>query len=246
MSNRFAVRSFLCLFIVAALAPAPLLAVDCVCLIDEDCIDNGALAIEELANAGACGGGLPSVCVNDQLANPGVRLPLPLATGTIIGNAFWPAMGTQAPLRSGQLFDEGLFKLCAAPQSWVDAGTTTDGLLNYLVAEAPGFGVGGEFLLDNILDVTPLHTADLEAMIGHSCCAVVYDSDISINYNPLQGNLQGANLGILHFTILAVGPDPDGSVLPDITIRVEDPGVCTDVSTSVEERPWAGVKRIFR
>jgi hypothetical protein len=234
------------LLLAALLVPCSSLAIDCICLIDEDCIDNGALAIEELANNNVCGNGDPAVCVNDQLANPGVRTPLPLAPGTIIGNAFWPGMGTQAPLSSGQLFDEGLFKLCAAPQSWVDAGHTTDGLVNYLLAGVPGFGIGGEFLLDKIPNVTPMGTAELQAMVGESCCAVVYDSDISINYNPLEGNLQGANLGILHFTLLAVGPDPDGSVLPDITIRVEDPGPCEGVLVSVEEQPWGIIKRHYR
>ena len=76
--------------------------------------------------------------------------------------------------------------------------------------------MGGEFLLDEIPNVTPLRTAELQAMAGQSCCAIVYDSDVSINDNPLEGNLQGANYGILHFTLLAVGEDPPGSVLPDI------------------------------
>ena len=56
-----------------------------VCIIDEDMIDNSSPAILELASQGLCGGGDPQVCVNDQLANPGVRLVLPLPVGTILG-----------------------------------------------------------------------------------------------------------------------------------------------------------------
>ena len=63
-------------------------------------------------------------------------------------------------------------------------------------------------------------------MVGQSCCAVVYDSDISFNNPPPDGNLQGSTLGIIHFTVLAVGPDPEGSVLPDITIIIGDPAGC--------------------
>jgi FlgD Ig-like domain len=195
----------------------------CLLIIDEDSIDNGAKAIEELAEEGVCGGGIPAVCVNDQLANPGVRLPLPIPVGTIIGSGV-PG-GTTEPLWTGQLFDEGWFRLEVAPESWVTAGPTSDGLLNYFLAEADGFGRNGEFLLDKIPDVTPLRTADLQALVGEVCCAVVYDSDVSINYDPLLGNLQGANLGILHLRVLAVG-EPDDEVLPDITIEVLDPSEC--------------------
>jgi len=212
-----------------------------VCIIDEDTIDNGLLVFEELAEYG-CGGGESSVCVNDQLADPGVRIPLPIPVGTIIGNGV-PG-GTVNPLPTGQLFDEGIFVLNAAdaPQSWTDAGNTSDPLLNYLQAEVAGFGVNGEFLLDKIPNVTPQRTAELQAMVGETCCAVVYDSDVSINYDPLEGNLQGANLGVIAFTLLHVDEDPPGSVLPNITIRIEDPEQCTIPHTPVEVSTWGLIK----
>ncbi len=222
------------------LSPAYGQIFDHICLIDEDCIDNGALAIEELAQNCDCTCD-PAVCVNDHIADPGVRDPLNIPIGTVIGNAFYPDQGTAAPLMTGELFDEALFMLDQAPQSWIDAGPTADGLANYMFAEAAGFGNNGEFLLDEIPNVTPMRTADLEAMIGMTCCAVVYDSDISINYNPLQANLQGANLGIIAFTLLAVG-QPVDEVLPDITIRIEDWANCQNGTVATETSSWGLIK----
>ena len=37
----------------------------------------------------------------------------------------------------------------------------------------------------------PLRNLDLFGLVGRSCVAVVYDSDISMNYMPVQANLQG-------------------------------------------------------
>ena len=230
--------------VIVALANSASAQIGPICLIDEDMIDNSSPAILELAALGVCGGGDPAVCVNDQLANPGVRFALPLPPGTIIGNGV-PG-GTVAPLLTGELFDEGLFILSVAPQSWTDAGPTNEGLINYLLASEPGFGDPGEFLLDKIPDVVPQREAELAALVGQTCCAVVYDSDISINFNPLEGNLQGANYGILRFTVLAVGPDPPGSVLPDITIRIEDPGPCLFGQVPVESATWGSIKALYK
>ena len=62
-------------------------------------------------------------------------------------------------------------------------------------------------------------------MLEGSCiCAVVYDSDISINYNPLNGSLKGANLGIVAFEVLDVTQltgQSSGS-LPKVEIRILD------------------------
>jgi hypothetical protein len=213
-------------------------------LIDEDSIDNSAPSVLELAGENACGGGNPAVCVNDQFANPGVRDPLNLAPGTILGNGV-PG-GTTAMLFTGQEFDEGWFLVPTILQSWVDAGPTADGAMNYLLATAAGFGNNGEFLLDKIPDVNPLDAAELQALVGETFCAVVYDSDIGMNYNPLEANLQGANYGILALEVLAVGPDPDGSVLPDVTIRVLDPGVCGMGVTRSQASTWGEVKAVYR
>jgi hypothetical protein len=215
-----------------------------VIVIDEDSIDNSSPAILELAQMGVCGGGNPAICVNDQLANPGVRDPLNIPPGTIIGSGV-PG-GTSAMLFTGQIGDEAWFELRSIPQSWVTAGPTPDGATNYQFAMADGFGRNGEFLLDKIPDVTPLHADGLRALIGQTLCAVVYDSNVSINYQPLEGNLQGANYGVLALEVLAVGPDPNGSVLPDITIRVKDPSTCGIGTVHARTRTWGMLKMLYR
>lgn len=213
-------------------------------LIDEDSIDNSSPAILELAAASACGGGSSAVCVNDQLANPGVRDPLNLPVGTILGSG--APGGTAAMLFTGQEADEGWWLVPTIPASWVAAGPSGDGALNYYLATAPGFGNNGEFLLDQIPDVNPLDAAELQALVGQTFCAVVYDSDISFNNPPPLGNLQGATLGVLALKVLAVGVDPAGSVLPDITIEVLANGVCGNDVTPTRASTWGQVKATYR
>jgi len=231
-------------FLAAAGFSTPASALPPLLLIDEDSIDNSSPAILELAAENACGGGDPAVCVNDPLADPGVRDPLNVLPGTILGIGH-PG-GTSAMLFTGQTADEGWWMVPTIPASWVAAGPTGDGALNYVLAKAAGFGNDGEFLLDQIPDVNPLDAAELESLVGQTFCAVVYDSDISFNNPPPLGNLQGATLGILALKVLAVGVDPDGSVLPDITIEVLDPGYCGNGKTPARVSSWGGVKAIYR
>jgi hypothetical protein len=212
-------------------------------LIDEDSIDNSAPAILELAAEGACGGGNPASCVNDQSANPGVRDPLNIPEGTIIG--IGPG-GTSAMLFTGQDQDWGWWAVPTIPASWVAAGPTGDGAMNFILATAPGFGNNGEFLLDQIPDVNPLDAAELAALVGQTVCAVVYDSDISFNNPPPLGNLQGATLGVIALEVLAVGVDPPGSVLPDITVLVKSPDFCGKGVTPVRTSTWGNVKATYR
>ena len=204
-----------------------------VLVIDEDSIDNGAAAIEELAFVQGLGGGDPATLVNDGIAAPGVRLalaipagvvtpanPSAVSTGTIIG--IGAPGGTAEPLLSGQIGDEGWFALQTIPGTWATAGPTADGLRNYILA-GPGLGTGSnpEVLLDKVPDVLPLRSAELSALEGLTVCGVVYDGDISINFDPLQGSLQGANLGLIAFNVLDVGaPLPSVSVLSGVTIQV--------------------------
>jgi hypothetical protein len=217
---------------------------DRICIIDEDLIDNSSPAILELAANGLCGGGDPAVCVNDQLADEGLRIFLQLPAGTIIGNGV-PG-GTVAPLSAGQLYDEGMFEMTMSLPEWDEAGPTNNGLINYLVALAPFFGNPFETLLDKIPGVIPQRTAELQAHVGETCCAVVYDSDISYNEVDDLANLQGANYGVIRFTLLHVGPDPAGSVLPNITIRIEQPGPCMWGTVKTENTSWGAVKALYR
>jgi hypothetical protein len=179
-------------------------------IIDEDCIDNG----NEPNNFSA-----PDV--NDQLAEIGLRQTLAF---------FQDNVGQTIDLYTGSVGDEGLFAPRTIPSTWITAGPTANGSQNYFV---PGPGLGApdpddnrEIRLDDIPGVTPLRANGLSMLTGKTVYAVVYDGDISINYSPLRGNLQGANLGIVAFEILSVEARTNGSDgdLPRITVRVKSTG----------------------
>jgi hypothetical protein len=175
-------------------------------ILDEDAIDNG----NEPNN-------FSEVDVNDQLADIGLRQTL---------KYFQDNVGQTINLYSGQVGDEGFFVPRTIPNSWVQAGPTNNGSRNYFT---PGPGLGApnpdddrEVLLDEIPDVTPLRATGLKMLIGQRLYAVVYDGDVSINYSPLEGNLQGANLGVVALEVLGVVERTDGSTssLPRVEVRI--------------------------
>lgn len=175
-------------------------------LIDEDSIDNGNEPND-----------FSSTDVNDNLADVGQRQPL---------RYFQENIGETIDLYTGQVGDEGWFAPKAIPNSWINAGPTNNGLQNYLTP-GPGLGAPGddrEVLLDEIPYVIPLRASGLAMLVGETVYAVVYDSDISINYDPIEGNLQGANLGVVAFDVLNVTERADGSSsdLPRVTIRIRN------------------------
>ncbi len=177
-------------------------------LIDEESIDNGNPP-----------NNFSETDVNDQLATLGLRQTL---------RFFEEEVGREIDLFTGQVGDEAWFALKTIPTTWVNAGPTGNGLRNYLT---PGPGLGAavpdddrEVLLDKIPNVTPLRATGLAMLVGQTVYAVVYDSDISINYSPLTGNLQGENLGIVAFDVIRVLERTDGSSsdLPRVTIRIRN------------------------
>lgn len=175
-------------------------------IIDEESIDNGNEPND-----------FSEVDVNDQLAAVGVRTPL---------RYFQENVGKQIDLFTGDVGDEGWHALKTIPSSWVDAGPTDNGLKNYLTP-GPGLGAGDddrEVLLDKIPDVTPLRASAISMLKGKTIMALVYDSDISINYSPLNGNLMGSNLGLVAFDVLYVFERTDGSTgsLPRVVIRIRN------------------------
>jgi hypothetical protein len=177
-------------------------------VIDEESIDNG-----NPPNS------FSDVDVNDQLAEVGLRDPL---------RYFHANIGRTIDLYTGQVGDEGWLALRTIPASWRSAGPTDNGTRNYLLA-GPGLGArvpddDREVLLDKIPDVTPLRATGLAMLAGRTVCALVYDSEVSINYSPLLGNLMGATLGVVAFEVLTVTQRFDGSTsdLPRVTIRIAD------------------------
>jgi hypothetical protein len=177
-------------------------------VIDEDSIDNGNEPNFFSAEA-----------VNDDIAEIGVRAQL---------RYFAQHVGQRLTLFTGQVGDEGWFALKTIPASWAKAGPTTDGLTNYLYA-GPGLGRRNrhgdrESRLDKVPDVTPLRATGLRMLEGQSVCAVVYDSDVSVNYDPLDGSLKGANLGTVAFRVIAVTRlyGASSSSLPEVQIEIQD------------------------
>ncbi len=176
--------------------------------IDESSIDNG----NEPNN-------FSDTDVNDQLSQVGLRDQL---------RYFEENVGKTIDLYTGEVGDEGWFAIKTIPNRWINAGPSEFGSQNYLI---PGPGLGSpnidndrEVLLDEIPDVTPLRATGLKMLVGYKVIAVVYDNDISINYSPLEGNLQGANLGMVAFEVLGVNERTDGSDsdLPSVNIRILD------------------------
>ena len=77
-------------------------------------------------------------------------------------------------------------------------------------------------------------------------CAVVYDSDVSINYDdPINGSLKGANYGTVAFRVLSVialdenvDENVSDSSLPKVKIRILDAEVvCAGPLTLFTEVP---------
>ncbi|MDX2303528.1 MAG: hypothetical protein NW226_12045 [Microscillaceae bacterium] len=180
-------------------------------VIDEESIDNGNEPND-----------FSDTNVNDQIAEVGQRTQLAY---------FQQNIGKTIDLFTGEVGDEGWHALKTIPNAWKNAGPTANGAKNFLQA-GPGLGSGNpdddkEVLLDKIPDVTPLRATGLKRLKGKVVLAVVYDSDISINYSPLNGNLMGANLGIVAFKVLEVTKREDGSdsSLPRVTVQILDANV---------------------
>jgi len=178
-------------------------------VIDEDSIDNG-----NPPNFFEEGD------VNDGIAAIGLRTPLPAFSGANIGSTI--------TLHTGEVGDEGWFALKTIPDSWNTAGPTTDGLTNFFLA-GPGLGTPDmngdrESQLDKIPDVTPLRATNLSSLVGENLCAVVYDSDVSIDYDKLEGSLKGDNLGIVAFTLNSVTQltEFSSSSLPEVEVDILD------------------------
>jgi len=182
-------------------------------IIDEDSIDNGAAP-----------NFFSDVDVNDHIAQIGLRTQLPF---------FAAHVGDKITLHTGEIGDEGWFALKTIPASWEKAGPINDdGLRNFIgnpsqpfpYKVGPGMGTGDdpEALLDKIPDVTPLRATGLKMLEGRKVCAVVYDIDISMNYDPLNGSLRGATLGTVAFEVVEVKKLEgfSSSSLPEVEIEI--------------------------
>ncbi len=178
----------------------------CLVIIDEETIDNDIMTIEDAA---ASHGVEPDFLVNDDMPTEHGNPPLRW-------NELFP--GDVVLIPGGQVDDEGLFAL-PPDTPWP--------LEDYAAGIVP------QNQLDKIPDVMPLRNQDLARLIGLTCVAVVYDSDISMNYLPILANLQGERYGLFTFTVLDVvlaGTIPESgssTSLYDLLVLVEPPAVPT-------------------
>lgn len=154
--------------------------------------------------------------VNDDISNLGQRATL---------RYFKSNVGKVIDLYTGEVGDEGWFAIKTIPNSWKSAGPTTNGAMNYIMA-GPGLGTGSdpEKYLDKIPNVTPLRARGLSMLTGKTVLAVVYDSDISINYGPLNGSLKGETLGMVALKVVKVTRRTNGSTgsLPVVQVQIEN------------------------
>ena len=186
-------------------------------LIDEDSIDNGIKSIERISfRSPYCGNRNPAVCVNDDIANPGVREFL-FTRGNDI--TIVPFAGLVLP--TGQIGDEGLF-MFTQPDPQVSLQNGAQFTVQEFIS-ATG-AAANENNLDKIKGVVPLTRTEINALVDKTICAVVYDSDISVDVPAGFGNLKGATLGRTAFVVTEVNPNPaGGSYLPLITVDLLSP-----------------------
>jgi hypothetical protein len=192
----------------------------CVLIADEDFIDNDGQAIEEAA---AFHGVTPDILINDQgkrpsLTNPAKLISVPTERDNpwFYWNEYFP--GDVVLLETGQVKDEGLF--CLTDVALAELAKRGYTLEDFVYGRIP------QSKLDKIPGVMPLRDDCLRQLVGKKCIVVVYDSDISINYDPINGNLQGARYGLTFLEFLAVTnpgtikESTDSTSLLDIWVEV--------------------------
>ena len=172
--------------------------------------------------------------VNDDRPGLAQRLQLRWFAQNV-GSTFW--------FFTGQVGDEGWFAPTFIPPSWASAGPGADGLKNFLGDPTqpgaspkhlvgPGLGTGSdpEKLLDKVPHVIPLRAEGLYGLIGKTVCALVWDSDIGLNYDHdkpelgINGSLKGEKLGVVAFDVLDVVylPRFSSSTLPRVQVTVRN------------------------
>lgn len=203
-------------------------------VIDEDCLDNGLYY-------NAAGGPITpdgpdffsELDVNDDMAGKTQRQVL---------RYFQSNTGRTITVMTGQTGDEGWFAPNCIPAKWLmdydyEDNTCLSGIeMQTAIRNYFGFNgtdsIPSQERLDKIPDVRPLRALGIDRLIGEIVLAVVYDSDISINYDlssPLgvNGNLQGETLGIVAFRVEEARTlsDFSDSTLPQVRITILDASI---------------------
>ena len=203
---------------------------DVLLVIDEDSLDNG---IHYNASGGPIIPSGPNFFtvqdVNDDIAGIGQRAVL---------RYFAANVGRTITVRTGQTGDEGWFAPTCIPQKWLGGSSST-----CIDPTSPDFmtainrfwaGTVPQDPLDKTPHVMPLRALGLNRLVGQHVCAVVYDSDISINYDHgdpslgVNGNLKGETLGVVAFHVDATSTlnGFSSSTLPQVRITISNPSAC--------------------
>jgi hypothetical protein len=226
--------------------PAPRAATFLV--IDEDGIDNGP-RYWPTSDSSFTASNIKTWSMNDVNDDrPGLAQRLQLRWfAQNVGSTFW--------FQTGQVGDEGWFAPKVIPSSWGTAGPTADGLRNFLGNPTqptkhnvgPGLGTGSdpEKRLDKIPHVIPLRAEGLWGLKGKTVCALVWDSDISINYDQgtplgINGSLKGEKLGVVAFDVLDASYQSgfSSSTLPRVQVTIRDANqVCEGAQTLYSDAP---------
>ena len=124
-------------------------------------------------------------------------------------------------LPTGERGDEGLFRFANPdPQVSLQNGAQ---FTWYEFFTATG-AAADENNLDKVAGVVPLGKRDVRNLLGKTVCAVVFDSDVSVDTSDGYGSLIGATLGTTAFHVTKVKRHPDrGSYLPVIKVHVLGP-----------------------
>ena len=202
-------------------------------IIDEDSLDNG---LQFNASGGPIVPAGPDRFsardVNDDRAGPRQRDVL---------TYFAAKVGRSITVKTGQTGDEGWFASNCIPQKWIsgtsnaclDAGAARDTAVGRYIGIPDATAVPVQSRLDKIPAVMPLRARGLASLVGQTVCAVVYDSDISINYDRstfpyTSANLQGATLGIVAFEVTAVRrlTGFSSSTLPEVQLTIAETSAC--------------------
>jgi hypothetical protein len=203
-------------------------------IIDEDSIDNG---IHFNPTGGLITPGGPSFFSASE-----VNDDKPSHTQRDVLRYFRDNVGETITLKTGQTGDEGWFAPNCIPLKWTstvngstcltDASGRATGINNYFGRNGAG-AIPPQLRLDKIPHVIPLRALGLDALVGKDVCAVVYDSDVGINYDHgtslgVNGNLQGETLGVVAFHVEQTRT-LDGfssSTLPQVTLTILNTSLC--------------------
>jgi hypothetical protein len=156
------------------------------------------------------------------------------------GKPLWAAKpGDVLTVSSGQTGDEGWFAPTCIPRKWLGGssdqcleGAERETAIDNVVGINGKSSVPKESRLDNVPAMMPLRALGLGSLVGKEACALVHDSDVSLNYDKTSfpfttANLQGKTRGPVAFRIDAVETaNGSSSTLPSVRVTVLESSKC--------------------